>query len=44
MDEARTWLQQAFEVAQETGEVDRVKLRALGDPDLEPIWRASNNA
>ncbi len=44
VDEARTGLQQAFEVAQETGALDRLKLRALDDPDLEPIWKPSSNA
>ena len=43
VDEAKTWLEQAFAVAQEKGEMDQLRLRALNDPDLEPLWKESGN-
>jgi len=32
--DARTWLDRAFEI----GDGDQIKLQALDDPDLEPLW------
>jgi tetratricopeptide (TPR) repeat protein len=35
LKQAKNWLEKAFEV----GESKKIKLMALGDPDLEPLWR-----
>ena len=32
--ELKKWLERAFEV----GEANQIKLKALDDPDLEPLW------
>jgi len=32
--EARKWLERAFDV----GDAGQIKLKALDDPDLEPLW------
>ena len=34
MEEARSWLEKAFEL----GDSKSIKLMALEDPDLEPLW------
>ena len=39
LDEAKKWLEKAFMVAASPEETSRLKLRALDDPDLEPIWK-----
>ena len=35
LEQARDWLQKAFEL----GDARRMKLAALKDPDLEPLWK-----
>ena len=35
LEQAKNWLQKAFEV----GDSKQIKLMALEDPDLEPLWR-----
>jgi tetratricopeptide (TPR) repeat protein len=35
LTEAKNWLQKAFEV----GDGNKIKLMALDDPDLEPLWK-----
>jgi hypothetical protein len=40
LEEARHWLQKAFEV----GDPQRIKLMALDDPDLKPLWRDIGSA
>ena len=37
--EAKGWLERAFAQATGNEERKRLKLRALQDPDLEPLWR-----
>ena len=39
LPEAHDWLKQAFEIAEKAGKLNLVRLRALADPDLEPLWR-----
>lgn len=34
LNEARQWLKQAFDI----GDAKKLKLMALDDPDLEPLW------
>lgn len=41
--EARDWLEKAFTNAASEQDKKRVKLRALDDPDLEPIWRTTEH-
>jgi tetratricopeptide (TPR) repeat protein len=38
LPEARVWLKRAFEIAEKAGIEHLVWLRALDDPDLEPLW------
>jgi tetratricopeptide (TPR) repeat protein len=38
LPEARRWLRRAFEIAEKAGIQHLVWLRALDDPDLEPLW------
>jgi len=40
LEQARHWLQKAFEV----GDPQRIKLMALDDPDLKPLWRDIGSA
>lgn len=35
LEQAKSWLEKAFGV----GDPKKVKLMALEDPDLEPLWR-----
>jgi len=35
VEDARQWLEKAFAV----GDSKELKLKALDDPDLEPLWR-----
>ena len=35
LEQARSWLEKAFEL----GEAKKLKLAALADPDLEPLWK-----
>jgi tetratricopeptide (TPR) repeat protein len=35
LEPAKNWLEKAFEV----GDSKKIKLMALGDPDLEPLWK-----
>ncbi|MBI4325365.1 MAG: tetratricopeptide repeat protein, partial [Chloroflexi bacterium] len=37
LNEAKAWLERAFQVS---GHAAQVKLAALHDPDLEPLWQA----
>jgi tetratricopeptide (TPR) repeat protein len=39
-EQAKNWLQKAFEL----GDARRMKLAALEDPDLEPLWKDIGNA
>ncbi len=39
VEEAQSWLEKAFKAVARTQELDRLKLRALDEPDLEPLWR-----
>jgi len=38
LPEARIWLKRALEIAEKDGKQNLVWLRALDDPDLEPLW------
>jgi len=38
LDGARDWLKRAFEIGKKTKCFDQVRLMALDDPDLEPLW------
>jgi len=40
--EAKSWLETAFRHAVDKEEEDRLKLRALEEPDLEPIWKSGS--
>ena len=40
LEQAKHWLQKAFEV----GDPQRIKLMALDDPDLKPLWRDIGSA
>ena len=35
LEQAKSWLEKAFKV----GEPEKIRLMALEDPDLEPLWR-----
>jgi hypothetical protein len=35
LDQARAWLEKAFAI----GDARKMKLAALDDPDLEPLWK-----
>jgi hypothetical protein len=35
LEQAKSWLEKAFEL----GDPKKIKLMALEDPDLEPLWR-----
>lgn len=39
LEEAAEWLGRAFTLAARTGEKKRLKLMAMDEPDLEPLWR-----
>jgi tetratricopeptide (TPR) repeat protein len=39
LPEARDWLKRALEIAEKAGKHNLVRLRALSEPDLEPLWR-----
>jgi len=34
LEQAKSWRQEAFEI----GDATKIKLVALEDPDLEPLW------
>jgi tetratricopeptide (TPR) repeat protein len=36
LEQAKTWLEKAFKL----GDAKKMKLAAIDDPDLEPLWRA----
>jgi predicted Zn-dependent protease len=40
LDQARNWLGKAFAI----GDASQMKLAALDDPDLEPLWREIENS
>ncbi len=37
--EARDWLHRASEIAKKAGHLKHLRLKALAEPDLEPLWR-----
>jgi hypothetical protein len=39
LDGARDWWEKALTIAQANGGFDEIRLMALDDPDLEPLWR-----
>lgn len=39
VEEAKDWLERAFKATASAQELDRLKMRALDDKDLEPLWR-----
>jgi tetratricopeptide (TPR) repeat protein len=39
LDGARDWWEKALKIAQANGGFDEIRLTALDDPDLEPLWR-----
>ena len=39
LDGARDWLRKAFEIGRKTGHFDEIRLMALDDPDLQPLWK-----
>jgi hypothetical protein len=39
LPEARDWLKRALEIAGKARNQKRVRLRALDEPDLEPLWK-----
>jgi hypothetical protein len=38
LDGARDWWGKALAIAKTTGGFDEIRLMALDDPDLEPLW------
>jgi len=38
LPEARHWLKKSLEIAENTGTLDRLRTRALDDPDLKLLW------
>lgn len=44
LDGARDWLQKAFENAKKKGCFDQIRLMALDEADLEPLWGEMKNA
>ena len=43
LNEAKKWLETAFRHAIDKEEEDRLKLRALEEPDLQPIWKSNDS-
>lgn len=39
LEEAKDWLEKAFKATANQADLARLKLRALDDPDLEPLWK-----
>ncbi len=37
-DEARSWLEKAFSCAKDKAESDKLKLRAMAEPELQQLW------
>ncbi len=37
--DAQNWLEHAMGIAAETGDERQLKLRAVDDPDLQPLWK-----
>jgi len=42
LEEARSWLEKAFDLADTKAGSKEVKLRASRDPDLEPLWATNS--